>query len=277
MILVTGATGNIGSVLLRRLHDGGTRSVRGLTRDAARAAFPQSVEAVEGDLTRPETLKAALHGVRSLVLVPYAGGEREVVAAAERAGVEHVVLVSSVVVETHPRLPASREKAAIEQAVRDSEMAWTILRPTQFASNVLWWAESIRTEGAVSVPYPDVGLPVVHPADIADVAYAALTEPGHRGRTYSLTGPERITPRQQVAAIAAAAGRDITVVGISRAQAHEQLAEFLGGETADAVLDLTGGDVTAALARVRDTVGEVTGHPATPFARWAQEHAAAFR
>jgi uncharacterized protein YbjT (DUF2867 family) len=213
MILVTGATGNIGRHLVRDLAaSGGAGPVRALSRDPARAAFPAGVEAVAGDLARAADggLATALSGVRSLFLVAGLAPEEPVLAAARDAGVGHVVLVSSLTVETHPRLWPARANAAVEERVRDSGLAWTILRPTQFASNALWWADAIRAHGTVRAPYGDVGLPTVHPADIAAVARAALLDPaGHAGRTYPVTGPERVTPRQQTAALAAALGRDL--------------------------------------------------------------------
>jgi uncharacterized protein YbjT (DUF2867 family) len=147
MILVTGATGNIGSALLRELRLSGAAPVRGLTRAVGRVSFPEGVEAVEGDLAQAESLKAALEGVRSLFLLVGMGAEEEVIAAARQAGVEHVVLVSSITVQTHPHLPAACENLAVERLLKDSGMAWTILRPTQFASNTLWWAQSIRDQG----------------------------------------------------------------------------------------------------------------------------------
>ncbi|GLW08101.1 NmrA family transcriptional regulator [Microtetraspora sp. NBRC 13810] len=276
MILVTGATGNIGSALLGQLHAAGCAPLRGLTRDAARASFPAGVEAVEGDLARPDSLGAALDGVRSLFLLHGMGAEADVLAAAGKAGVEHVVLVSSITVQTHPHLAAAGENLAAERSLQDSGMAWTILRPTQFASNALWWAQEIRDHGAVRVPYPDVGLPAVHPADIAAVAKVALTEPGHHGRTYALTGPERITPRRQVEAIAAAAGRAVSLVEVDPREAHREMAAFLGDETARAVLDLMGGDVNDELLKVRDTVRRLTGSPGRSFQEWAAENGAAF-
>ncbi|WP_328415132.1 NAD(P)H-binding protein [Streptomyces violaceus] len=277
MILVTGATGNIGRVLLRELSLGGAASVRGLTRDAGRVSFPDGIEAVEGDLGRADSLKGALEGVRSLFLLSGMGAEEEVLAAARQAGVEHVVLVSSITVQTHPRLTAAGANLAVERLLKDSGMAWTILRPTQYASNTLWWAQSIRAEGVVRAPYADVGLPAVHPADIAAVARAALTEPGHRGRTYALTGPERVTVRQQVAAVAAALGREVALVEISPEEAHRQMASFMGDETAHEVLDLMGGDVNDELLTVRDTVAQVTGSAARSFRQWAAENGDAFR
>lgn len=277
MILVTGATGNIGSALLRELRRSGAGPVRGLTREVARAAFPEGVEAVAGDLARADSLKAALEGVRSLFLLSGMGAEAGILAAARQAGVEHVVLVSSITVHTHPHLPAARANQAVEQALQDSGMTWTILRPTQFASNTLWWAPSIRERGEVRAPYADMGLPTIHPADIATVAHAALTHPAHRDRTYTLTGPERITARGQVAAIAEALGREIPFTEITRPEAHAELAAFLGDETASAVLDLMGGDINDALLRVYDTVPRLTGSPARTFRQWAAENGAAFR
>ncbi|MFC4516200.1 NAD(P)H-binding protein [Streptomyces ehimensis] len=277
MILVTGATGNIGSALLRELRAFGAGPLRGLTRDVARAAFPEGVEAVAGDFARTASLKPALEGVRSLFLVSRMGSDAEIIEAARQAGVEHVVLVSSITTQTHPHLGPAAENLAVEKLLKDSGMAWTILRPTQFASNALWWAGTIREHETVRVPYADTGLPTIHPADIASVARVALTEPGHRQRTYALTGPERITARQQVGTIAAVLGREVPFAEISRQEAHRQMASFLGDEAADAVLDVTGGDVNDELLTVRDTVSRITGAPARTFRQWAAENAAAFR
>ncbi|MFE1906031.1 NAD(P)H-binding protein [Streptomyces gardneri] len=277
MILVTGATGNIGSALLKELHAHGAGPLRGLTRDASRAVFPDGVEAVEGDFAEPATLKPALEGVRSLFLVSRLGPDAEVLEAARHAGVEHVVLVSSITVQTHPHLGPAAENLAVEQLLKESGMAWTILRPTQFASNALMWAASIREHETVRAPYADTALPTVHPADIASVARVALTDPGHQGRTYALTGPEPVTARQQTEAIAEALGRDVPFAEISRPEARALMAAVFGEEAADAVLDVTGGDVNDELLTVRDTVSQITGTPARPFRQWASENAAAFR
>ncbi|MDI3405236.1 NAD(P)H-binding protein [Streptomyces cavernicola] len=282
MILVTGATGNTGRALLGELHARGAGPLRALTRDAARsaslAAFPAGVEAVEGDFEEPESLKRALDGVRSLFLVSRLGPDAEVVAAARQAGVEHVVLVSSITAQTHPHLGPAQENLAVERLLKDSGMAWTILRPTQFASNALMWAASIRDGTPIRAPYADTGLPTIHPADIASVARVALTEPSHCGRTYALTGPQPISARGQVEAIGTALGRrtPLPFVEISRQEAYEQMAAVFGEEAADAVLDVTGGDVNDELLAVRDTVPHITGTPARPFHQWARENVASF-
>ncbi|HEY8985175.1 MAG TPA: NAD(P)H-binding protein [Streptomyces sp.] len=265
MILVTGATGNIGRALLEELR--GT-PVRTLTRDASRAGLPGTVE---GDLTRPETLDSALDGVRSLFLLQGTGAEEEILSRARRAGVDSVVLVSSITGETHPHLPAARRNLAVERALRESGMGWTILRPTQFASNTLWWAPGIRERGEVRAPYVDTGLPTIHPADIATAAHRALTSPtAHHGHTYPLTGPARITVREQVAALSEALDRPLTLTELTRAEARADMTAFMDPAQADAILDLTGGDVNEGLLRVRATTGRT-------FREWARENASAFR
>ncbi|MFF9012912.1 NAD(P)H-binding protein [Streptomyces sp. NPDC014870] len=277
MILVTGATGNIGRALVKELHARGAGPLRGLTRDAARAAFPEGIDAVVGDLARPKSLKRALDGVRSVFLVSRPGSDADVLEAARQAGVEHVVLVSSITVQTHPHLGPAAENLAVEELLKASGMAWTILRPTQFASNSLMWAAVIRDHETVHAPFAETALPTIHPADIASVARVALTEPGHRGRTYALTGPQPVTARQQVEAIAAALGREVPFAEIGRRQAHAQMAAVFGAGAADAVLDVMGGDVNDELLAVRDTVSQVTGSPARPFRQWAAENVDAFR
>ncbi|WP_227980435.1 SDR family oxidoreductase [Nocardia spumae] len=276
-ILVTGATGNIGRELVNRLAGHGDIRVRATTRDPDTAALPEGVEPVRADLRDAAALRPALAGADALFLVSRVGDDAAILSAARRAGVAHVVLVSSITVLTHPHLGPARENAAVEQLVRDSGMAWTILRPTQFASNALWWADSIRETGEVEVPFAGIGLPAIHPGDIAGVASAALTGSAHRGRTYPLTGPARITPREQVQVIASALGRALTVTEIDRTRARERMLAAMDSDTADALLDVTGGDANDELLAVRDTVARITGFPARTFRDWVSRNIARFR
>lgn len=277
MILVTGATGNIGRSLLNELRAFGAGPIRALTRDTAGAAFPAGVEAVEGDLAEPSALTAALYGVRSMFLVPRLGPDAEIIDRARRAGVEHMVLVSSITVQTHPHLGPAADNAAVEKLLEASGMDWTILRPTQFASNALMWAPAIRAGGPVRAPYADTGLPTIHPADIASVVRVALTEPGHRGQRYALTGPAPVSARQQVETIAGLLNRDIEFTETTREQARPSMVAVFGEDAADAVLDVTGGDINDALLQVRATVPRVTGSVARTFTQWAEENIEAFR
>ena len=150
MILVTGATGDIGRALLNELHAYAGVPLRGLTRDAAHAAFPKGVEAVQGDFAELASLRAGLEGVRSLFLVSRLGSDADIIEAARQAGVEYVVLASSITAQTHPHLGPAGENLAVEKLLKQSGMAWTILRPTQFASNTLMWAATIRKHGTIT-------------------------------------------------------------------------------------------------------------------------------
>ncbi|MEV8310226.1 NmrA family NAD(P)-binding protein [Streptomyces flavidovirens] len=139
------------------------------------------------------------------------------------------------------------------------------------------WAEGVRTEDGVSEPFVDRLSAMVHEADIGAVAAVALTEAGHAGRTYALTGPETLTVRDKVRILAAARGKDIGLTELSAAQAAERWQRAgMDQETIDFLLDVYGN--TPEVGRtVVDTVERVTGRPARTFAEWAQEHADVFR
>ncbi len=194
MILVTGATGNIGGALIGKLGKAGV-PVRALSRSPDRAAFPAGVEAVEGDLTDPDSLRSALRGVDALFLLqPGTTDTSQILESAAEAGVHQVVTVSSLFAQTHPESFIGRNLLHSEQIVRESGLEWTILRPWEFASNTLAWAAAIRAEGVVRAPRSGVPSPAIDPDDIAAVAASALLEDGHCGAVYPLTGPAAVTP-----------------------------------------------------------------------------------
>ncbi|MGA5004619.1 hypothetical protein ACPCDX_06395 [Streptomyces koyangensis] len=119
-------------------------------------------------------------------------------------------------------------------------MGFTILGPGGFASNAFAWAEPVRARRTVFAPFADVALPVIDPADIAEVAAAALREDGHAGRTYELTGPEAISPRGQAAVISEALGEEVALVELFREEAHARMARFMPEEVIDGTLDVLG-------------------------------------
>jgi uncharacterized protein YbjT (DUF2867 family) len=278
MIMVTGATGNLGRSLVDQLSTSG-QTVRALTRDANRARLPGSVEVVEGDLTQPDSLHPALKGVDALFLVmsSRSGDAASVLEVARQAGVRRVVMVSTLAAQNHPDSAVGRGSLQAEHALGTSGLSWTVLRPTQFASNTLWWAPMIRTGGIVRAPFAHVALPTIHPGDIAAVARVALTEDGHHGKTYPLTGPQALTPPQLAQAIGAALGRDLVYEELTVEQAREQLAQQFPVEIANSVLDLMGRTATDADSVVLSTVEQVTGEPARTFQQWARDHVEAFR
>lgn len=274
MILVSGATGNVGRELVEQLTATG-QEVRALTRDASRARFGADVEVVEGDLLQPVSIQNALRGADGLFLIS-CGTESDIVARAHAAGIERMVLLSALVAQTRPDSPLGMSHRRAEQAVESSDVGWTVLRPGQFASNTLRWAEMIRTHHAVYAPFADVAQPVIHPGDIAAVAALCLTEDDHGGKTYALTGPEAVAPRSQLRTIAAALGRELEFHEISRDEARQRMLEHVVAEIADASLNLLG-NPTLAEKSVLPTVEALVGRPARTFGQWAAEHVEDFR
>ncbi|MFF0015896.1 NAD(P)H-binding protein [Streptomyces sp. NPDC005374] len=274
MIVVTGATGNVGQPLVRALLAAGEQ-VTAVTRRSPDEQ-PAGVRHHQADLVEPLTLKPALDGAEALFLLTSgdfvaAGGDLGQVLDVVRAGgVRRVVLLSSHGVSTgeHP--------SQLEDAVRQSGLEWTMLRPGGFHSNTLQWAGAVRAGRTVAAPFGDVALPTVDPDDIAQVAAVVLRDASHAGRVYELTGPAPVSPRQQAAAIGAALGEPVRFLEQSRAEARAEMVRFMPEPIADATLDLLG-DPSDGLRRVSPDVERVLGRPPRAFAEWAARNAGAFR
>lgn len=279
MIVVTGATGNIGRPLTQALAEAG-REVTAVSRHTA--AVPDGVRHVVADLAEPAGLKPALDGAEALFLLLsgdlHAAGARpaDIIGEAAAAGVRRVVLLSTLGVVTRPFGSTRIAMRELEDVLRESGLEWSILRPGGFASNALWWAESVRAHQVVAAPFGDVGVPVIDPADIAAVAAACLLEDRHIGGAYELTGPEVITPRQQTEAIAAALGTPVTFQELTRGEAKAAMSLSMPGELADDTLDIIGSPSPAEL-RISPDVQQILGRPAGSFADWAARNVAAFR
>ncbi|MFD3555354.1 SDR family oxidoreductase [Streptomyces goshikiensis] len=279
MIVVTGATGNVGRPLTRALAEAGEQ-VTAVSRH--RAEVPAGVRHLTADLAEPAGLAPALAEAKALFLLLsgslHAPGARpaDVIDLAAASGVRRVVLLSSQGVETRPLGPSRVAMRAVEDALRDSGMDWAVLRPGGFASNAFAWAESVRTRGTVDAPFGDVGVPVVDPADIAEVAAACLLEDRHTGGVYVLTGPEVITPRQQAEAIAAALGSPVRFHELTRDEARAQMTRFVPVELADDTLDIISAPIPAEL-RISPDVERVLGRVPHSFSDWVARNVAAFR
>ncbi|MER5648320.1 NAD(P)H-binding protein [Streptosporangium sp. NPDC002524] len=280
MFLVTGATGSVGRHVLADLLAMG-HPVRALSRAPGQASLPRQAEIFQGDLAEPEGLREALRGVRAVYLMALGGAPVPFAELAERSGVRRIVLLSTSDVldgiEDVERQPdaVARAHAAFEQAVARTGMRWTFLRPNEFAGNSLHWAPQIKAGDVVRAPYPLARTAPIHERDIAAVAVRALTEDGHHGARYELTGPQAITHADQLDAIGAAIGRPLRMEEIPARDAREQMTRYAPPAIVDAVLD----QLAAAVERPSvptDTVRRVLGRSPYPFADWAREHAADF-
>ncbi len=271
MIAVTGATGNVGGELVRILTAAGEEVVAVSRRPGP---LPNGVTHRAADLGDPDGLRDHFEGVDALFLIVAGDDPDAILGIAEEMGVRRVVLMSSQGVGTRPA--AYRHAAMFEAAVRDSGLEWTILRSGGLDSNAFAWIDSIRADRTAAAPFGGVGLPNVDPADVAAVAAVALREDGHLGRTYELTGPEPVTPRERAAAIGAALGVPVRYVEQTRDEARAQMSAYMPEPVVDGTLAILG-DPLPTERRISPDVAHVLGRAPRTFADWAARTVAAFR
>src|ERR1700733_13408889 len=276
MILVTGATGNVGRELLRQLAQAG-QPVRALTRRDGQAGFPPGVQAVPGDLNDPASLRPALQAVTGVFLLPGYPDMPGILAEARQAGVTRVVQLSGSSVGTGDMDNAvTRYMTETEEAAKASGLAWTIVRPAMFMSNALQWLPQLRAGDVVRAPFGHARAAVMDPADIAAGAARALTTPGHEGRVYEVSGPESLTAGERVAILGAALGRALRFGAQPDEEARAEMSATTPEKYVDAFFDFyAGGSLDE--SKVLPTVQDVTGRPARTFTQWATAHADSFR
>jgi len=280
-VLVTGATGRVGRMVVDLLADAGL-PVRALTHRPQEAALPAGVEVVTGDLTVPESLDAALRGVDAAFLVwtvPPATAPAVVERIATYA--RRVVFLSAPHRTPHPFFqqpnPMAGLYAEIERLIAGSGLESTIVRPGMFASNaLLWWAPAIRGDGVVRWPYGAAETAPVDDRDVAAVAAWTLYQDGHVGGDYVLTGPESLSQTEQVRIIGDVLGRRIQFVELSPDE-FRRATEGSWPRPAVDMLLAAWGATTGRPALVTSTVSDVLGSPARSFRQWATDHADAFR
>jgi len=276
VILVTGARGNAGGAVIRALVSSGQR-VRAVVRDADRAPLPAGVEAVAGDLNKPETLAPHLEGVSAAFLLSGYEGLEETLANMRQAGVERVVLLSS------SAAPAGDETNAVaryhilsERMVRQSRLGWTSLQPNTFMTNTYQWLGQLRHGDVIRAPFPDVHVATIDPDDIGAVAALALTSAASEGHEYRLSGPESLSPADRVAILAEVLGRELRFEAQTNEEARAEMSAAMPPEYVDAFFRFfVDGDLDE--SAVLPTVQEITGRAPRSFEAWARAHADAFR
>lgn len=270
--LVTGATGNVGSLVTARLLDRGERlAVFVRDRKKAERLFGDHVEIRVGDLA---DLSGALTGVRELFLLN-SGPELEVhdraaALAAKAAGVRHLVKLSTLDVSTG--IGTGPWHARGEEAIRESGVAFTFLRSSAFMSNALSWAYSIKREGILRTSTGHGKIAFIHPGDIADVAVKALSTRDHDGEALVTTGLKALTYAEMASQIGRAIGKTIRFEEISDEEARPDFDDAY----ADALVDIWRAVREGRLATVTDGVQRVLGREPVTFGQWTKENAEAF-
>ena len=281
MILVTGATGNIGSELVKQLVAKGT-PVRVITRDEKKVShLDPAVEWVIGDRHDPSVVRKAVQGADKVFMLAILfdknhEADRLLIEEAKRAGAGQLVMISSgtVRIETNAIGRLHREK---EELIEQSGISWTFLRPGGFMSNSLQWAETIKSQSKVFNPMGKGKTSPISPYDIASVAAVALTSPGHEGKAYDLTGAELLSTPEQVEILSKVIGKPIDCVDIPVEVAAERaivsgLPEALVKSLAELWVQVR----TEAYTFHTNEVERLTGRPAQTFETWCREHRAAF-
>ncbi len=283
MILIIGGTGNIGSEVVRRLNEKGA-DFKVLARDATKAAasIGADVEIVEGDLSIPETVSAAIEGVEKLFLITPLHLEQvsmksTAIQAAKNAGVKHIVMSTGMGAGLDAGVEIGRWHGTSQEEVKATGISYTFLQPGFFMQNMLMFADSIRGNGEFYLPLGDSKVCLVDARDIAAVGVAALTEDGHENQEYPITGGEALSMIEAADILSDVVGKEIKYVDVPLEAAKEgMVAVGMPAKLADLMNELYALGPLGHLAGVTDTVITKTGKTPRSFRQFAQDYATAF-
>jgi uncharacterized protein YbjT (DUF2867 family) len=280
-ILVTGATGNTGRAIVDALVERGA-SVRAMVRaEADRGKLRPEVEGVVADFDDSAAIEAALDGAERAYLVTPSSEQAEqrqkrFADLAAKAGTGHLVVLSQLGAQERSPDRFLRYHGAVEEHVRDLGIGYTFLRPNLYFQGLLTFAGSISAEGTFYAPIGDAPVSAVDVRDIAAVAAVALTESGHEGATYTLTGPEGITHAQIAAALTAALGRTVTFTDVPPQAFAVSIRQLLPPWQVDGLIEDYAHYRRGEAAAVSPVVEEVTGRAPHSIDQFARDYAAAF-
>lgn len=279
MILVTGATGNVGSQIVRQLLATG-EEVRVFTRDEEKvASLGNKVERTLGDFTQPETFSRAVAGVKAIFMMNGAlDGKlfRELMTIAKAQGNPRVVFLSSTFA-AEPDLRIGQLHKDKEDALRESGLPFAIVRANGFMTNVYQWMASIKAEGVVYNAMGDGPTAPIDPEDIAAVAVYALTTPVLGEMLFEVTGGALLTTAEKVAVLSKYVGKPIRTIDVPPAKAVEGLVANGIPEPVAAALGQSFEAIRAGrVTRMTDTVERVTGRRPHTFEEWAERHVERF-
>ena len=283
IVLVTGATGNTGRPLVELLSNRGV-PVRAMVRSAAGrerlAGLP--IEVVIADFDDPTAMSTALDGVeRTYLVTPSSERAQEqqerFVELAAKAGVQHLVKLSQLAADEGSPVRFLRYHAAVERRIRERSIGFTFLRPNLYFQGLLALSGPIREQGVLPAPIGEARVSAVDVRDIAAVAATVLTEPGHLGTTYTITGPAAVTHAEIAEAIGAAANRPVAFVDVPPETLAASLRGLLPDWQIDGLLEDYAHYHRGEAAAVLPTVDEVTGRAPRTVAEFARDYVDAFR
>lgn len=283
-ILITGATGTIGSELAKQLSLQGI-SFKALVRSPEKATMLHTIkeaEIVTGDLNDLSSYQESLHGVEKVFLLTNSTEQAQaqqisMIKAAVAAGVKHIVKLSQFAADLHSSVRFLRYHAAVEQEIINSGLDYTFLRPNLFMQALLAFKDLITSKGIFFATAGTAKVSLVDIRDIAAVAVKALTEDGHEGKTYDLTGPQAISHEEIAGYLTAATGKNIQYINITSAEMQESLISFgLPEWQADGLIEDYEHYARGEAAIISQSIEQVTGKPARSFEAFAEDNAKEF-
>lgn len=283
-ILVTGATGTIGSQVVKALRGVPGLKVRAAVRSGERASelAGDNVTTVDFDFARPDTIAKAVDGVDKVFLVtpfvekPVELAER-LIDAAKKAGVKHIVKLSALGSDQEPGIVLARNHRAIEKKMEASGIAWTFLRPNNFFENFFNYYGP-DAQGNIYLPWGQAAVSFISAADIAAAAKVVLTGTGHEGKAYTLTGPEPLTVAEAAKVIGEVSGRAINYVDVPEDAARKGMLDAqMPVWMVDGMLELHAIDKAGYAAAVSDDLATLTGAKGATFREFARANAAKWR
>ena len=228
MILITAATGQVGSAALNALAGAGA-AVRALVRDQVGFAAPEGVQVVKGDFDDDASIAKALEGVAVMLLAgrdsPNSVAQhRRVLAQVRQAGVRHVVKLSAIGASPESPIALMREHHEVDEEVRKGAAGWTLLKPHLYMQNLLRAADAVRREGRLAAPMGRNRFPLVDTRDVGAAAAMVLRDPAaHAGKVYALTGPVAVSYEEAAKALTSIAGRVVTYEAVAPAEFEQRL------------------------------------------------------
>lgn len=282
-ILVTGATGNIGSRLVENLKGKNLEVIAGVSSLSKGGRFvKQGIDTTIINFTRPETLETALEGVDRLFLLlplaePMVTWGRQVIAAAQTAGVQFILRSSGLGADPDTGYELGKTHGLIDQALRESGIPFAIIRPNSFMQNyVNFFGAGIRDQQALYLAQGQGRISLIDVRDIAAVAAAILADPGsHRRQSYDLTGPEALTNEEIAGIISRVLGKTVTYHDIDEETYRQEMLRLGVPKWNIQVLESLNRRIKLGLtAEVNSQVRMLTGKGANSFSRFAEDQAA---
>jgi uncharacterized protein YbjT (DUF2867 family) len=281
-ILVTGATGTIGSRLVKELSEKAGVTVRVGARDPGKVKTGGNVTAVAFDYAKPETIDAAVKGAdRLFLLTPFSNEQvalgKKLVDAARAAGVRHVVKLSAIGCDIEPGIQLGRWHREVERHVEASGIAYTLLRPNNYMDNFINYYPP-APDGNLYLPLGSGATSYIDARDIAAVAAAVLTSNDHQNKAYELTGGEALTAAQVAGLLSEATGRSIHHVDVPEDAAKKAMLDLgMPGWMVDAMMELHAINKAGYAAGITGHVQQITGRAPRTFREFARDYASTWK